>query len=42
MILACRSPNVPAMINIAAGNDATTFKVHERSLSPEVIWPLSL
>src|SRR5207244_11110150 len=40
MIPARWSPNVPAMINIAAGNDAITIKTHERSLSPDVIWVL--
>jgi hypothetical protein len=37
MIPARHSPKDPAMINIAAGNDARTIKTHERSLSPDVI-----
>jgi hypothetical protein len=37
IIPARQSPNVPAMINIAAGNDAITIKTHDKSLSPDVI-----
>ena len=40
MIPARQSPNDPDMISIAAGNDATIVKIHERSLSPDVIWLL--
>ncbi len=36
MIPARQRPNDPAITNIAVGNDATTIRTHDRSLSPEV------
>ena len=40
MIPARQSPNDPDMTSIAAGNEATIVKIHDRSLSPEVSWML--
>ena len=35
MIPARQRPNEPAMISIAVGNDATTVRIQDRSLSPD-------
>lgn len=40
MIPARQSPNDPAMINIATGNDAITLTTHKKSLRADVTWLL--